>query len=178
MPRPRARSTGPARCATAQRRDHRSSWSPRRRAAPPWRSYWRCSPVAPRGPRARWALRASAAPPTKMICWRSVSIRPGSVALPRVRMLRCGSCEQQPRATADSVATTSANAGIHHITGDAAIVCSCCGQTGHAAHACTAFMSDEGVTRVCSSLDWEVSAEPAARVQDHPLLPLPICAPA
>ena len=37
-------------------------------------------------------------------------------------------------------------------------VCSSCGEAGHSAHSCTAVHTDQGVTRLCSTLDWEVSA--------------------
>lgn len=41
---------------------------------------------------------------------------------------------------------------------DHALRCSCCGAVGHAAHACTVIHTDSGLTRLGTTLDWEVCA--------------------
>ena len=66
----------------------------------------------------------------------------------------------QPVRTLCKAARPAASGGVTHITQDPDIVCSCCGGVGHSAHACTAITTDAGVTRVCSSLDWECGRDP------------------
>jgi len=39
-------------------------------------------------------------------------------------------------------------------------VCSSCGMIGHSAHACTVIRTEAGQTRLCTTLDWEVRADP------------------